>query len=414
MRLLSFILSVFLSFSFLGCEIDNNKMEFSQDKKAPIDFPPEPETDVKEMLFSDFRYNVEFLRVMFYSDITTNDNDKIVKYSWIFGDGNESLERHPTHIYTNEGSYHVKLSVTTEKGLKQSITKNIEVKAQSSEVTADFTYTIKDKTVTFNPVVTNSENQIVDYLWFFDNGLDKSNDKSPVFTFSDTGKKDVVLQVYFNKDPTPVINLSKTIEIYDTVNVFFHNAKDGTDPQDNEDYMYFAIRLKGNSENGSFRQNIVDGDDKNRDVAYPRGFEYIDKDGNYVVFASSHVARLQNYGIYIPNYNEYTGFSDEAGTSFDMPFYYGVNNFRVKINDNKKLQYVFRSLNIYDDLATSWGSFMKTNFIRYNVGQNFKIEIPMDTYDPSIHKNIAKLTVDFSSNGIDYPYEITFDGYEPH
>jgi PKD repeat protein len=36
-------------------------------------------------------------------------------YAWDFGDGSTSDEPNPSHMYTEEGVYTVKLKVTTEK-----------------------------------------------------------------------------------------------------------------------------------------------------------------------------------------------------------------------------------------------------------------------------------------------------------
>ena len=39
------------------------------------------------------------------------DNDRIVRYEWDFGDGETSMFSKPTHAYSNEGVYSVKLTV---------------------------------------------------------------------------------------------------------------------------------------------------------------------------------------------------------------------------------------------------------------------------------------------------------------
>jgi PKD repeat protein len=48
-------------------------------------------------------------------------------WSWDFGDGTSSNEQHPLHIYTNEGSYNVTLTVTTASMLVRTITMNVNV-----------------------------------------------------------------------------------------------------------------------------------------------------------------------------------------------------------------------------------------------------------------------------------------------
>lgn len=50
--------------------------------------------------------------------------DGIVKYTWYFGDGATSTEATPTHVYTKDGFYNVKLVVLTKGGCKDSLTYN--------------------------------------------------------------------------------------------------------------------------------------------------------------------------------------------------------------------------------------------------------------------------------------------------
>lgn len=52
----------------------------------------------------------------FVGDKSTDSDGKIVKYEWDFGDGTNSEEVNPTHVYKNSGTYLVKLKVTDNKG----------------------------------------------------------------------------------------------------------------------------------------------------------------------------------------------------------------------------------------------------------------------------------------------------------
>jgi len=51
----------------------------------------------------------------------------IVSYSWDFGDGSASMVQNPTHTYTSPGTYVVKLTVTDNEGLTNSVSKLVEV-----------------------------------------------------------------------------------------------------------------------------------------------------------------------------------------------------------------------------------------------------------------------------------------------
>lgn len=58
----------------------------------------------------------------------------IARYLWDFGDGGTSLEKSPTHVYLNEGTYTVKLNVVTSTGAQGVATKigYIQVNADES------------------------------------------------------------------------------------------------------------------------------------------------------------------------------------------------------------------------------------------------------------------------------------------
>ncbi|MBV9960886.1 MAG: PKD domain-containing protein [Parafilimonas sp.] len=60
---------------------------------------------------------------------TLNINYKIAKYTWDFGDGTTSNAQFPTHTYSKEGFFNVKLTVETEDGCSDTYTLNNAVLA---------------------------------------------------------------------------------------------------------------------------------------------------------------------------------------------------------------------------------------------------------------------------------------------
>jgi hypothetical protein len=65
------------------------------------------------------------------------DPDGIALYTWSFGDGTQSYERFPTHVYEAPGTYEVELSVMDPGGLSHSEVQSYTVLASPS---ADFTW----------------------------------------------------------------------------------------------------------------------------------------------------------------------------------------------------------------------------------------------------------------------------------
>ena len=65
--------------------------------------------------------------ISFKSDGSKDEDGKITSYKWEFGDGTVSNEQNPTHVYTKEGTYTAKLTVTDDKGLTNTVTTNVTV-----------------------------------------------------------------------------------------------------------------------------------------------------------------------------------------------------------------------------------------------------------------------------------------------
>jgi len=65
---------------------------------------------------------------------TGNDPDgQIVSYQWDFGDGATSGEQHPSHTYSQPGSYTASLTVTDDRGAKGSASRTITARAQAAQ-----------------------------------------------------------------------------------------------------------------------------------------------------------------------------------------------------------------------------------------------------------------------------------------
>jgi microbial collagenase len=65
--------------------------------------------------------------ISFKSDGSKDEDGKIASYKWEFGDGTVSSEQNPTHVYTKEGTYTAKLTVTDDKGAANTNTTSVTV-----------------------------------------------------------------------------------------------------------------------------------------------------------------------------------------------------------------------------------------------------------------------------------------------
>jgi len=145
-----------------------------------------------------------------FSDSSTDDK-AVTSHSWTFGDGGTSSTKNPTHTYTTAGSYQVKLTVSDQEGLTDSITKQINVSdANNGNCAAPWSssvsYVVGDK-VTYNGYEyksiwwsTGAQPDIYSNVWERLDQCDGSNENdAPVASFSFSANK---LNVAFSNTST--------------------------------------------------------------------------------------------------------------------------------------------------------------------------------------------------------------------
>ena len=135
------------------------------------------------------------------ANVTTLDG--VALYSWDFGDGGTSTQQNPSHTYPSQGSYTVKLIITTTDGcLDSSIVPNAVT--VGTLPLADFsavpTSQCVGKTIQFNDLSVPSDR----WLWNFGE-TGTSTAQNPVYTYSDTGKYTVTLKVWNSGCSTTIV-----------------------------------------------------------------------------------------------------------------------------------------------------------------------------------------------------------------
>ncbi len=141
--------------------------------------------------------------------------------NWNFGDGNTSTEVAPTHVYENSGNFGVTLSILSPSGCQtESVYGNL-VRVSPSP-TADFSFTPEEIKIV-NPTANFIDQSLNAASWNWDfNGLDRSNEQNPVFTFPDTGMQVVTLIVEHQSGCTDTT--SAIIDIIPSIDLFVPNA----------------------------------------------------------------------------------------------------------------------------------------------------------------------------------------------
>jgi PKD repeat protein len=156
--------------------------------EAPPNDPPEAE----------FEIDCQDLRCTFV-DRSTDDDGSVVSWQWAFGDGATSSERNPSHIYAAAGAFAVLLAATDDDGAADTRTHTANPEAPpppepNQSPDADFDLDCDDLTCTFTDESEDEDGVIVAWQWSFGDGA-TSNQQSPVHTYSEEGRYDVLLTV---------------------------------------------------------------------------------------------------------------------------------------------------------------------------------------------------------------------------
>ena len=165
-----------------GCSDTLTKQSYIKIAKPVISFPNLPAKGCIPATIS------------FSSNITTLDTVKT--YLWDFGDGVTSTQATPSHTYSTQGTYTVKLTITTSSGCTETQSMSSAVKVgtlPTANFTSDITTACADPGIQFINQSTNA----TEFLWEFSDGT-TSTDKDPRHTFTDIGAITVILTAINN------------------------------------------------------------------------------------------------------------------------------------------------------------------------------------------------------------------------
>lgn len=123
-----------------------------------------------------------------FSDDTSDSDGTIMNWTWDFGDGVVSYDRHPTHKFATGGSATVTLTATDNLGGSASISKVVEVR--NSPPLASFTYSPNEiqtlVPIQFQDTSTDRDGTIVKREWKFGDGANATG-AAPVHVFQRPG-----------------------------------------------------------------------------------------------------------------------------------------------------------------------------------------------------------------------------------
>jgi gliding motility-associated-like protein len=134
---------------------------------------------------------------------TITTPDIVTSYLWDFGDGLTSTLSNPVHTYTLQGTYTIKLIITTSGGCTDSLVIPAAVQVGTKPV-ANFSATPLNVCARREVYFTDLSAPADEWYWDFGDG-GTSNLQNPVHVFNDTGYFDIRLIAFNNGCPDTLI-----------------------------------------------------------------------------------------------------------------------------------------------------------------------------------------------------------------
>jgi PKD repeat protein len=113
-------------------------------------------------------------------------------WNWNFGDGNNSIEQNPVHLYYTAGNYTVNLTVTNTNGTYSTFAAIIVL--QSALPAANFSSNVTRGYASLSVQFSDLSKNATKWKWDFGDGAN-STDENPVHKYSKAGKYNVTLTV---------------------------------------------------------------------------------------------------------------------------------------------------------------------------------------------------------------------------
>ncbi len=170
--------------------------------------------------------------VNFYPHATYGSRD--LEFTWTFGDGTESHEKEPVHIYNEYGTFQVTLTIRQKEAM-ESKSYYLYLIPDSVAPFSDWDYASRADSL-WAPAYVEFQNyskHTTHYLWEFGDG-ETSTDKNPIHIYDTQGTYTTLLNAMCNDDTSKysrqmVIKPAPTDILIDRVTVWMPNQYLGTD-----------------------------------------------------------------------------------------------------------------------------------------------------------------------------------------
>lgn len=140
----------------------------------------------------------------------------IVRYLWDFGDGSQSFEKNPTHEYTSEGIYTVKLNIITSTGA-QGFSNKLNYITVSEDERVPFFYVVPTGDLRTFRFVDQTDGDIKQRLWVFGDGenqaITEPNNHEIYHTYKQDGTYETSLLIVFANESLKRVYLPEKLKV---------------------------------------------------------------------------------------------------------------------------------------------------------------------------------------------------------
>lgn len=148
-----------------------------------------------------------------YIRFQTLSESNVIRHLWDFGDGSQSVEKNPVHVYAKEGIYTIKLHLITDSGAQGITNKNNYITISADENNGFFYYVPVENQPRTYRFIDQTDGDIKQRFWVFGDNSEPVVQKDPnihevTHTYSEDGTYEPSLLLAFSNDRVKRVFLS--------------------------------------------------------------------------------------------------------------------------------------------------------------------------------------------------------------
>lgn len=284
------------------------------------------DVDIKNTATADFSFNDPCTLAAIFEDLSfvpPTSEGSIVSWSWNFGNGSQTSDQNPTHTYNNNGVYNVTLTVETDRGCVNSITK--QMPRYALPVAAFSAAEVCFGQITqFANTSSVASGQIASSSWQFGDGQGSTN-FSPAYSYDADGFYTVTLIVVTDNNCSDTV--SQNYQVYPQPVPAFESDPNGITDMLSPDVLFTDLSTNADSWTWTFG-TIGGSAEQNPLFSFPTSGSYditLIAQNQYGCKAAvtQGYEVLPAYNFYVPN--SFTPFNGDDINSLFRSYHTGVD-----------------------------------------------------------------------------------------